>query len=116
MANVLCTGAEQTLIETRALILRRAGHTVWTATGEPELIAACHQHRVEIVVVGQVISMRQKRHVFDLVQQHCPGAKVLELFSPTTGRVLPEADDWLEVPAQVPSDLAERVNALATSG
>jgi hypothetical protein len=38
----------------------------------------------------------------------------LELFVPSTGKMLSEADDWLEVPARIPGDLAERVSLLAS--
>jgi hypothetical protein len=55
----------------------------------------------------------RKQHVFDLIQQHCPTAKVLELYSPELGKALKDADDWLEVPAQFPSDLAVHVQRLA---
>jgi hypothetical protein len=115
MATVLCTGADRTLIETRALILRRAGHTVMPVMGEPELIAACQENRFDVAVIGQAISNVQKQHVFDLVRQYCPTAKVLELYSPVRGAVLRGEDGWLEVPAQVPTDLAERVEKLVAN-
>ena len=113
MATVLCTGADRVLIETRALILRGAGHSVVTVMGEPELIAACQQNRFQVAVIGQAISNIRKQHVYHLVRQHCPSAKILELYSPEHGKTLPDADDWLEVPAQVPSDLAVHVQRLA---
>ena len=40
MSLVLCTGVDPVLMETRKLILERAGHTVITAMGERELAAA----------------------------------------------------------------------------
>jgi hypothetical protein len=113
MATVLCTGADRVLIETRTLILRAAGHTVVPALAEPDLIAACTQNRFDVAVVGQAISAVQKKRVVSLVRQHCPTAKVLELYSPIRGRSLPDADDWLEVPATIPTDLVEYVEKLA---
>jgi hypothetical protein len=113
MATVLCTGADRVLIETRALILRGAGHIVVPVMGEPELIEACQQNRFDVAVIGQAISKVKKQYVFNLVRQHCPTAKILELYSPVHGRALRNADDWLEVPAQVPTDLAAHVEKLA---
>lgn len=113
MALVLCTGINDTLIATRKLLLERAGHKVVTATGEPELIAACIANKFDVAVIGQTVSANQKHRVLLLIREHCPPAKVLELFSPNKGQDLADADDWLEVPASVPSDLAERVSALA---
>jgi hypothetical protein len=112
MATVLCTGADRTLIETRTLILRQAGHTAVPATGEPELAEACAHHNFEIAVIGQLISNAQKQRVFHLVRKYCPTVKVLELYAPFSGRALTEADDWLEVPARVPAELAEYVERL----
>jgi hypothetical protein len=83
--------------------------------GEPELIAACQENRFDVAVVGQVISNVQKQHVFDLVRQHCPTAKVLELYSPVRGVALRDADGWLEVPAQVPTDPAAHVEKLVAN-
>jgi CheY-like chemotaxis protein len=113
MATVLCTGAERVLIETRTLILRQAGHTVVPATGESELIAACAENKFDVAVIGQAISDVEKLRVFSLVRRHCPAAKVLELYAPYKRKVLTEADGWLEVPAQVPTDLAVHVERLA---
>jgi len=113
VALVLCTGADRSLMATRTFILQRAGHTVIPAFSEPELIGACEEYKFHVAVIGQAISTGQKHRVFNLIRQHCPGVKVLELYSPVTGEVLAEADDWLAVPADVPQDLARRVSALA---
>ena len=101
MASVLCTGADPVLLETRKLILEQAGHTVISAG------------KIDVAVIGQSISSNNKRIVSSLVRQHCPGAKVLELYRPTEGRIIPDADSWLEVPALVPQDLAIWVERLA---
>lgn len=114
MAAVLCTGVDEGLLRSRKLILERAGHHVIPALGEKQLIAACTTYRFDVAVVGQTVSQVEKQHILRLVRQHCPNAKVLELFIPSTGKMLPEADDWLEVPARIPFDLAERVNELAS--
>ena len=114
MASVLCTGVDQSLLTTRRLILERAGHQVTTAHNEQELIAACTTGHFDVAVVGQTVTPRVKRRVLTLLREQCPGIKVLELFTPSTGRELADADDWLLVPAEVPADLAQRVAALAS--
>lgn len=114
MALVLCTGVDATLIETRKLILEAAGHTVIAATHELAVVTACKQNRFDVAVVGQAILPAKKREIESLVRQHCPSAKILELYSPHEGKRLRNADSWLEVPAQVPAELAERVTELAS--
>ena len=113
MARVLCIGVEKQLIETRKRILEASGHTVVTATNQVELVRACKEHAVEVAVIGQAIPRKEKRRVLSLVREHCPMAKVLELYPPSTGKVLNDADDWIEVTSDVPPQLAERVSALA---
>jgi hypothetical protein len=95
------------------MILERAGHRVTAVLSEPELVRACAHDRFDVAVIGQGISRNEKYHVLELVREHSTEAKVLELYTPNTGKVLEDADDWLEVPATVPSELAERVSALA---
>jgi CheY-like chemotaxis protein len=113
MALVLCTGIDSVLLQTRRLILERAGHNVVTATDERDIMAACGQHAFDIAVIGQTVSSNGKRQIMVAVRKHCPTAKVLELYRSNTGRILDDADAWLEVPADVPDDLAKQVNELA---
>jgi len=113
MALVLCTGVNPPLIETRRLLLERAGHTVVTAMDEDALVAACQQHAFDIVVIGQTVSPMEKKRVFALIREHRPTAMVLELHPFYLSRVLEDADGWLAVPAEVPQQLADSVAALA---
>jgi hypothetical protein len=114
MAAVLCTGVDEGLLNSRKLILEKAGHRVIAARGEKELVAACTTYRFDIAVVGQTVSQFEKHRILRLIRNYCPDTKVLELFVPSTGKMLPDADDWLEVPARIPADLAERVSMLAS--
>ncbi len=117
MALVLCTGFDPALMKTRQLILERAGHKVVTALDDSTILSSCRRHRFDVAVIGQTISENHKRQLMALIRERCPSAKVLELYRSTTGRVLEGADSWLEVPADVPKDLADRVTLLAqTSG
>lgn len=113
MALVLCTGVDPVLIETRRLILEQAGHEVVTASEESSVMTACQEHRFEVAVIGQAVSAKAKRQMLELIRKHCPSAKILELYRFSTGRILENADSWLEVPAEVPQELAERVTTLA---
>ena len=112
MALVLCTGVDPILMRTRQLILEQAGHTVVTASDESVVTTACRQHTFDVAVIGQAISSKVKRHIMSLIRQHCPSAKILELYRFPTGKILDDADSWLEVPTDVPQELADRVMAL----
>ena len=114
MALVLCISVDLALVTTRKLILENAGHQVVTAMDESSVISTCQQHRFDVVVIGQTVSVKTKRHVMGLIRTHCPSAKVLELYRVTTGRILEDADSWLEVPADVPQELASRVTAMTS--
>lgn len=110
---VLCVGTDDVLMHTRKMILERAGHSVLMIKDLNDLAGACQSHSVQVAVLGQNMEREDKVHAFSLIRRHCPGAKVLSLYRADIGRSLPDADDWLQVPADVPSDLAERVTKLA---
>ena len=114
MAIVLCTGVQPALMHTRKLILEDAGHTVVTAQTEAEIKAACREFRFDVAVIGQASQAKLKREWLFLVRKHCPLIRVLEVYTTSAGMVLQDADEWLESPV-VPTKLAERVSALATS-
>ena len=114
MALVLCTGRDPVLLETRRLILQQAGHTVVPAMSGEQVILACKQHAFDVAVIGQSVSPESKKLIASLVRTHCLSAKILELYPANQGRTLADADSWLEVPADVPQELAERVAEMAT--
>lgn len=113
MAMVLCTGWDQSLLDTRTFMLRSAGHEVHQARTQNEVASACKGHQFDVAVIGQSLSNRMKPLIASLVKQECPYVSILELYQPHLGKTLPNADSWLEVPSDVPSDLVERVNELA---
>ena len=114
MAIVLCTGTDERVMQTRAMILERAGHTVIPVLGERELIDACSAHTFDVAVIGHSVPPFEKQRVLRLIRQHCPNAKVLELYTTSQGRKLSDADDWLEGAIPHPNDLIERVSTLAS--
>ena len=113
MAVVLCTGADPALMKTRKLLLEQAGHLVFTAINEGSLQKACGAYNFDVIVIGQTTSRDVKTRLLKLGREYCPKARVLELYSVSTGKVLDAADAWLEVPADIPADLSARVTALA---
>jgi hypothetical protein len=113
MAMVLCIGWDQSLLDTRALILKSAGHEVRQARTQKELVSLCEAHQFDVAVIGQPISSRMKQLAASIIRELCTHVKILELYQPHQGKALSDADAWLEVPADVPGDLAERVTELA---
>jgi hypothetical protein len=111
MALVLSIGTDVVLTQTRQLILEREGHSVISVIDEKSLASACEVYEFDVAVLGQGLSAQMKRRATDLVRHHCPNVKVLELH--LTGRALDDADSWLQVPAQMPQELAERVTELS---
>jgi hypothetical protein len=80
---------------------------------EKEMVAACRANAFDIAVIGQIEAPNIKRHFFEMVRYNCCSAQILELFTADAGPVLAEADSWLEVPANSPNDLANKVFELA---
>lgn len=113
MALVLCTGLDPSVVRTRQLILERAGHVVVPVLDEATLSTVCKQNKFAVAVVGQAMSAVNKRRIARFIRDSCPGAKVLELYSLASGRVLEDADSWLEVLTDLPEDLETRVMELA---
>ena len=113
MALVLCTGVDKALLQSRRLILERAGHTVVSAADEKTLATVCQKHSFDVAVIGQTVSRNMKDRFAAVVRQHCPAAKILELYPLYTEKVLADADAWLSVPVDVPKELADRVDELA---
>lgn len=115
MALVLCTGQDSAVMETRQLILEKAGHTVILAKDERGIEKACQAHAFDVVVIGQNTTPPVKERIFQIARTGCPGTKILELHRTFSQKALPKADAWLEMPSDSPEKLAEVVTALATA-
>ncbi len=113
MAQVLCFGSNKPLEQSRKMLLQRAGHDVVTVMQTDDIEAAFDGRAIDVAIIGQSIPPWQKRRIRDLVRRHCSTAKILELYPPFGARILEDADDWLEVPPKVPTELTERVSKLA---
>jgi DNA-binding NarL/FixJ family response regulator len=103
------------LVQTRVFILQRSGHKAIGALSEEQVVALCAEYKFDVAVIGQMLSAEKKRRILELLRKHSPSAKVLELYNVTTGKSLPDADAWLDVPASIPEHLPEKVAALAAS-
>ena len=97
MPLVLCTGVDPVLLKTRQLILESAGHTVLPASDEREIKIICSKQKFDVAVIGQSIPPRIKARAMELVKEHCPEAKILELCAPYGTRTLKNGDAWLEI-------------------
>jgi DNA-binding NtrC family response regulator len=113
VAVVLCTGVDSLLLETRKLILQRAGHTIFEARNPRDARAICKQQSIDIVILCQTLQPEGKKAMVQAVRQHCPAAKILELYHSHHGKALNNCDEWMEVPPGVPQDLARCVGQLA---
>src|SRR5689334_21285751 len=115
MALVLCTGSEPVLMKTRQMILESAGHKVLSAFSGGEVEILCSAFTFHVAVLGQSASPSLKREILAAVRNSCPTAKVLELYPPHIGKVLEQADAWLEMPPETPHMLIEVVERLAAN-
>lgn len=112
MVLLLCTGPNPSLARTRQILLERARHAVVAAINEEAILAACKKSGIEVAVLCQRLSRELKRKASALLHEHCPSARILELYEANDGRQLADADAWLEVPPDDPNDLADHVAAL----
>ena len=80
------------------------------------MLSACEQAHFDVAVIGQTVTNRMKRVICSFVKEHCPDVKILELYQPHLGKAVEDADAWLEVPAEIPTDLAQRVGELVGNG
>jgi hypothetical protein len=90
-------------MRTRQLILEHAGHTVVPAYSSRDLETICSKYKFDVAVIGQSTPARLKREHMSVIRTFCPTSKVLELYPPYVGRVLDNADAWLEMPVEKPS-------------
>jgi hypothetical protein len=113
MAQILSIGSNLSAMHTRQLLLEQEGHTVVGAINEKALAAACELITFDVAVLSQTLSPKVKQRIAFLIREHCPGIKLLELYSAPNGHALEDADSWIEVPGNGPSQLTAGVAELA---
>lgn len=113
MAIVLCIGVREGLIESRKLILEKAGHRVVRATTLREIVDACRKFHIDVALIGQIGDTSLKREWAALVRLYSPWTKILEIYAPNSGASVNTADSWMESPAS-PWELTDRVTYLSS--
>ncbi|HKT23656.1 MAG TPA: hypothetical protein VJR04_03575 [Terriglobales bacterium] len=111
MANILCVGKDDALMQTRRVILERAGHVISQACDLRQVIAACESDSFQIAVLGQSLPAAEKLRITSTVLRYCRGIKVLELHIGIAPDVS-TADAHVRVTASEPEALGDAVSAL----
>lgn len=110
-ADILCIGMDDASMQTRRLVLERAGHQVIQARDLRQVKTACENISFGIAILGQSLNSSEKKRIADVVLASCKTAKILELHTGIAPE-LPEADAHLQVGAMEPKGLVEAVNTL----
>jgi CheY-like chemotaxis protein len=93
-------------------MLENAGHTVVSVSDEHEIKTVCTNQKFDVAVIAQNMPPKMKARVAEIVREHCPSARILELCPPYASKALKDADAWLEMPGD-PQELVNAVNSLA---
>lgn len=110
-ADILCIGIDNAAMQTRLLILERAGHNVIQARDLRRVKTACETISFDIAILGQSLSRNEKKRVIDVVLAHCKTARILELHTGIAPE-FPGADAHLQASAIEPEVLVETVGTL----
>jgi len=78
MADILCIGTDDTLMQPKQSALERAGHTVSVAKDVRQVLAACSGIRFDVILIGQTLPGKEKLRVRELLNDHCGSAKIVE--------------------------------------
>ena len=111
MADVLCIGRDDAAMQTRMLILERAGHSVSQARDLRQVKAACETFSFAVAVLGQSLNPNEKKRIVDVIMTSTKPTRILELHSGIAPE-LTEADEHLQVSATEPEALVKAVNTL----
>ena len=111
MADLLCIGMDDAAMQTRKLILEKAGHAVTQARDLRRVKEACEVNSFAVVILGQSLNGSEKRRITDVVLTICTSAKILELHKGIQPE-LPQADNHLRITVSEPQDLVEAVATL----
>lgn len=108
---MLCIGINSAAMQTRTLILERAGHTITQARDLRQIKAACERTSFAVAILGQSLNPSEKQRIADLVRTDCKSARLLELHEGISPE-FPGADAHLQVNATEPHGLVDAVTAL----
>ena len=111
MANILRIGMDESSTKPRRMLLERAGHTISEAGDVRQLVAACSGVHFDLIIIGHKLPAMEKLRVSTLVEEHCPGTKILELHTAPTPD-LDHVDAHLHINGDSPEDLFRYVERL----
>ena len=78
MAEILCIGMDDASMQAKQLVLQGAGHSVSLAKDIRKVVAACSGIRFDVILIGQSLPDKEKLRVYELLQQHGAGARIVE--------------------------------------
>ena len=79
MARIFSVSYDETLLRTRELLLKSAGHKVLSALQHKEAMAACRQTGFELVIIGHSIAKADKLEIIECFRASNPVAPVIAL-------------------------------------
>ena len=107
MARILSVSYDDTLLRTRELMLRSAGHEVSSAYGFHEARELCAHPGFELAIVGHSIPTKDKLDIIRCFRESNPHGLVIALTRAGEAR-LAEVDTYIN-----PGDPGELINAIA---
>jgi len=110
VAHIICIANPDAVMETRRLILQRAGHEIHAVHNLKEMERACQTQQYDLAILADALPDMEKMRIADVIRKACPALRVLELH---TGLVptVSDADAQLQVSASRPEGLVEAVAA-----
>jgi DNA-binding NtrC family response regulator len=111
VTDVLCVGLDGAAMQTRRLVLEKAGLNVSQARDIRQVQAACESNSFAVVILGHSLNPNEKKRVSDVVLTYCKTAKLLELHRAIVPD-LPSADGHLQANPTEPGVLVEAVSRL----
>jgi CheY-like chemotaxis protein len=111
VTDVLCVGMNDAAMQTRKLVLEKAGLNVSQARDIRQVQAACESNSFAVVILGHSLNRNEKKRVSDVVLTYCKTAKILELHTGIAPEVS-SADGHLQANLTEPEALVEAVNRL----
>ncbi len=94
MARILSISYDETLLRTRELMLKGAGHTTVSALGYHDGRVACGRGNFDLIIIGHSIPEKDKVDLIVCFREANPGAQVIALTRAGEHR-LKEVDAYL---------------------
>jgi DNA-binding response OmpR family regulator len=71
--RILSVSYNESLLQTREMLLRRHGHSVTSALGFTDAVEQCRNSHFELMILGHSIPNKDKRQLINLFHDNCPG-------------------------------------------